>query len=46
MGDLEKLILYWKVVKELAAGQISDLSSDNVGETIKHLEELKKIKER
>ncbi|MBA7537888.1 hypothetical protein ES705_30159 [subsurface metagenome] len=45
MGDLEKLILYWKVVKELAAGQISDLSSDNVGETIRALEELKKTKE-
>ncbi|MBA7583550.1 hypothetical protein ES708_25495 [subsurface metagenome] len=44
MGDLEKLILYWKVVKELAAGQLSNLSSDNVGETIQALEELAKLK--
>ncbi|MBA7540645.1 hypothetical protein ES705_32944 [subsurface metagenome] len=44
MPELEKLILYWKVVKELASGQLSNLSHDNVEETITALEELNELK--
>ena len=44
MPELEKLILYWKIVKELSAGHLSNLSSDKVGETIQALEELNELK--